>query len=177
MSLLTSRPTRWHLADPHATMRPMMRALSAVLAALCVVGLAACPPAAAPIEPVKPTQPTPPPDAPPAPVALDQDLPRLAERATKLYQEVAAAFAAAGENCTDATTRLSTLQKANADVIAANAKVLHDGRARALRMALEPHAEALDAAAKAIVDSKTMTKCSGDRTFTDTFDELVGAPP
>lgn len=154
----------------------MMRALSAVLAVLCV-GLVACPPAAAPVEPVKPTRPTPPPDAAPAPVALDQDLPRLAERATRLYQEVAAAFAASGENCADATSRLGTLQKTYADVITANSKVLHEGRARALRMALEPHAEALDAAAKAIVESKTMAKCSADRTFTNTFDELVGAPP
>lgn len=155
----------------------MMRALSVALAALCLVGLVACPPAAAPVEPVKPTQPTPPADAAPAPVALDQDLPRLAERATKLYQEVAASFAAAGENCADATTRLAALQKIYADVITANAKVLHDGRARALRMALEPHAEALDSAAKAIVESKTMATCSADRTFTNTFDELVGAPP
>ncbi len=155
----------------------MMRALSAVLAVLCVVGLVACPPAAAPVEPVKPTQPTAPPDAAPPPVPLDQDLPRLAERATKLYQEVAAAFTAAGENCSDATAKLGALQQTYADVIAANAKVLQEGRARALRTALEPHAEALDAAAKTIVASKTMAKCSADRAFTNTFDELVGAPP
>jgi len=163
--------------DLRATMLLMTRLNVAALGVLCVLVYSGCPPAATPVEPVKPTQPAPPPDAPPAPIALDQDLPRLAERATALYQEVAAAFAAAGENCADATTRLSALQKANADVIAANAKVLHEGRARALRMALEPHAEALDAAAKAIVQSKTMAACSADRTFTNTFDELVGAPP
>ena len=156
----------------------MMRALATGLAALCVVGLSACPPAAAPVEPAKPTQPTPPPpDAAPPPVALDQDLPRLAQRATTLYQEVASAFATAGVDCAAATTRLVALQQTYADVIAANAKILHDGRARELRAALEPHAEALDAAAKAIVDSPTMSKCSQDRTFTDTFDALVGAPP
>jgi len=156
----------------------MMRALAAGLAALCVVGLSACPPAAAPVEPAKPTQPTPPPpDAAPPPVALDQDLPRLAQRATTLYQEVASAFATAGVDCAAATARLVALQQTYADVIAANAKILHDGRARELRAALEPHAEALDAAAKAIVDSPTMSKCSQDRTFTDTFDALVGAPP
>lgn len=154
----------------------MMRALAATLAALCVVGLAACPPAATPPPPVKPTPPVAPPDAAPT-VALDQDLPRLAQRATSLYQEVAAAFASAGGDCPAATTRLRALQQTYADVVTANAKVLHDGRARELRAALEPHAETLDAAAKAIVDSKTMAACSPDRAFTDTFDELVGAPP
>ena len=157
-------------------MPPMKRACSSVLAALCTTGLAACPPAAAPVEPVKPTQPVAAPDAAPA-VALDQDLPRLAERATRLYQEVARAFASAGADCATATTKLRALQQTYGDVVAANAKVLHDGRARELRAALEPHAEALDAAAKAIVDSTTMSKCSPDRAFTDTFDELVGAPP
>jgi len=156
----------------------MMRALAVGLAALCVAGLAACPPAAAPQPPpAKPTQPTPTPDAPPPSGQLDQDLPRLAQRATLLYQEVASAFTSAGADCAAATTRLRALQTTYADVIAANAKILHDGRARELRAALEPHAEALDAAAKAIVDSKTMSTCSQDRTFTDTFDELVGAPP
>lgn len=154
----------------------MMRALAAGLAALCVVGLTACPPAAAPVEPAEPTQPIAPPDAAP-PVALDQDLPRLAERATRLYQDVAEAFATVGVDCAGATTRLRALQQTYADVVAANAKVLHDGRARELRAALVPHAEALDAAAKSIVDSQTMAKCSPDRAFTDTFDELVGAPP
>jgi len=115
------------------------------------------------------------PDAPTG--ALDQDLPRLAARATKLYQEVAAAFGAAGEDCAAATAKLGVLQTDYADVIAANAKVLHDGRARELRAALEPHAAELDAAAKAIVDSKTMRRCSPDRAFADSFDKLVGAPP
>jgi len=80
-----------------------------------------------------------------APGALDQDLPRLAQRATTLYQEVASAFATAGVDCAAATARLVALQQTYADVIAANAKILHDGRARELRAALEPHAEALDA--------------------------------
>lgn len=153
----------------------MKRAFSAGLVALCIVGLTGCPKATAPAEPVKPTQPAPTPDA--APVALDQDLPRLAARATQLYQKVAEAFASAGANCAAATSDLGALQLTYADVVAANAKVLHDGRARELRTALEPHAEALDAAAKAIVESTTMAKCSADRAFTNTFDELVGAPP
>lgn len=153
----------------------MMRALAVGLAALCGVGLAACPPAATPATLVKPPPPVAAPDAAPT-VALDQDLARLAQRATNLYQEVAAAFTSAGVDCPAATTRLRALQQTYADVVAANAKVLHDGRARELRAALEPHAEVLDAAAKAIVDSQTMATCSPDRAFTDAFDELVGAP-
>ena len=147
-----------------------------------VVLLAACP-SPAPAPPKPPNIKTagsgsaaPPPDAAP-PGALDQDLPRLAARATKLYQEVAAGFTAAGEDCPAATAKLGALQTEYADVIAANAKVLHDGRARELRAALEPHAEHLDAAAKSIVESKTMKKCSPDRAFADSFDKLVGSPP
>ncbi len=143
--------------------------------------LAACPkPAPAPKQPPPPTggsgSAAPPPDAAPT-GALDQDLPRLATRATKLYQDVAAAFTAAGEDCAAASAKLAALQTEYADVIAANAKVLHDGRARELRAALEPHATDLDAAAKSIVDSKTMKKCSPDRAFADSFDKLVGSPP
>ncbi len=157
-------------------MLPMMRAHVATLAALCVVGLTACPPAAAPVEPAKPT-PLVAILTPAPPVALDQDLPRLAQRATRRYQDVAEVFTLVGVDSPAATTRLRALQPTYADVVTANAKVLHDGRAGELRAALEPHAEALDAAAKAIVDSRTMTTCSPDRAFVDTFDELVGAPP
>ncbi|MBA3455960.1 MAG: hypothetical protein H0T42_22875 [Deltaproteobacteria bacterium] len=153
-----------------------MSRVVAALAALCVVALTACLPPTPAVPPAPPPR-TVAPAGPPPVVPLDQDLPRLAQRATKLYQDVAEGFAAAGVDCAAATTRLRTLQQTYADVVAANAKVLHDGRARELRAALEPHAETLDTAAKAIVDSPTMANCSPDRTFTDTFDELVGAPP
>jgi hypothetical protein len=63
-----------------------------------------------------------------------------------------------------------------ADVTAANAKVLHEGRARELKLALAKHDAKLDAAAKAIVGSQTMSKCTTDRAFTRAFDELVAAP-
>jgi hypothetical protein len=108
---------------------------------------------------------------------LDRDLPRLAERATRLYQDVVQVFASAGEDCAAATTKLAAMQKTYADVVAANAKVLHDGRAKELRVALEAHADDLDAAARSIVGSPTMKHCSPDHAFTDAFDELVGAPP
>ncbi len=107
---------------------------------------------------------------------LDRDLPRLATRSTQMYQEVAAAFVAVGEDCAAATAKLTSIQKSYADVMAAIAKVLHDGRARELRAALEPNADSLDGAAKSIVDSKTMRKCSPDRAFTAAFD-FIGAPP
>ena len=131
-------------------------------------------PAPAPAPPVTP------PVAPAVDAAvqtdLDHDLPRLASRSTQMYQDVAAAFVAAGEDCAAATAKLTAIQKSYADVMAAIAKVLHDGRARELRAALEPSADALDAAAKSIVDSKTMRKCSPDRAFTAAFD-FIGAPP
>lgn len=114
---------------------------------------------------------------PPAPVTLDRDYPRLAERATQLYRDVAGVFAVAGDNCPAATQKLAELQRAYADVVAANAKVLRDGRARELRAALASHEQDLDASAKAIVESPTMESCSQDVAFTDAFDNLVGAPP
>lgn len=129
-------------------------------------------------------QPRPPTNPPPTatldagpPLPLDRDLPLLAQRSTRLYQDVVAVFANAGGDCAAATTKLGALQTTYAEVVAANAKVLHDGRAREMRAALEPHADALDAAAKAIVESPTMSKCSPDHAFTDAFDNLVGAPP
>ncbi|MBA3463298.1 MAG: hypothetical protein H0T46_25305 [Deltaproteobacteria bacterium] len=154
----------------------MSRVWSVALVALSI--LTACPqPAPAPV-PLVPTPSTPVAVADAAPDGpLDLDLPRLAARATKLYQDVAVAFAEAGEDCAAAASKLAALQTAYADVVTANAKVLHEGRARELSGALEPHADALDTAAKAIVGSKTMSKCSPDRAFTDAFDNLVGAPP
>jgi hypothetical protein len=110
-------------------------------------------------------------------VTLDRDYPRLAQRATELYRDVAGVFAAAGDNCPAATQKLGELQRAYADVVAANAKVLRDGRARELRAALASHEEDLDASAKAIVESSTMESCSQDVAFNDAFDNLVGAPP
>ena len=154
----------------------MMRALAASSVALYAV--AACRSPTPPVEPAEPLPAAAVVDAGvPEQVSLDRDLPQLAARASKLYQEIAQAFATAGADCPGATTRLRALQQTHADVITANAKVLHDGRARELRAALEPHAEALDASAKAIVDSSTMRTCSQDRAFTDAFDELVGSPP
>jgi hypothetical protein len=134
-----------------------------------------------------PVQPAPPPDAAidaaivDAPLAangpLDRDLPRLALRSVALYEAVVATFRTAGADCGAATKRLGELRVEYADVTAANAKVLHEGRARELKAALVPHDDKLDAAAREIVGAQTMSKCTSDRAFTKSFDDLVGAPP
>lgn len=112
-------------------------------------------------------------DAPP----LDQDLPRLVERSLALYQDIAKAFAEAGDDCGVATARLRELTSRHREVVAANARVLHDGRARELRAALDPRSDAFDAAAAAVVQSPTMSRCAQDRAFVRAFDELVAPPP
>ncbi len=79
------------------------------------------------------------PDAPPVPSGpLDRDLDRLAERSVALYGDIVKAFEAVRENCPAAATRLDELSRTYADVIAANAKVLHEGREMQLKIALRP---------------------------------------
>ena len=112
-----------------------------------------------------------------APVTLDQDLAKLAERALALYEAVGAAFATAGENCAAATTALDELATTYGDVVAANAKVMKDHRAKELRAALAPHQDRFDAAAKAIMTSKTIAKCAPEKAFEHAFDRLMESPP
>lgn len=140
-------------------------------AALACSGRSSGPPPAPPAAHVVPA------DAAVDAVALDQDLPRLVERSLALYQDIAKAFAASGQDCAAATARLHDLTARYRDVVTANAKVLHDGRAKELRAALDPRSDAFDAAAAAVVQSPTMSRCAQDRGFTRAFDELVAAPP
>lgn len=112
-----------------------------------------------------------------APLALDQDLPRLAARAVKLYEDVGGALAASGDDCRAAATKLAELTAIYAAVVAANAKLLNDGRAIQLKVALRPYEVQFDAAAKAIMASTTLSACSQDPAFAKAFDELVGGPP
>lgn len=109
--------------------------------------------------------------------ALDQDLPRLALRSLAMYQDVAKAFAASGEDCAAVAGRLGQLAAAYRDVVAANAKVVHDGRAKQLQAALDPHGDAFDGSARAILRSPAMAKCSQDPAFAKAFDELLEPPP
>ena len=111
------------------------------------------------------------------PPGLDRDYEELAARAVKLYEGVAEAFAASGEDCAKATALLDELATANRDVIAANVKVLHEGRARELKQALAKNSDRLEPAAKAIVQSTTMTMCAHYPEFTKAFDDAVGMPP
>jgi ABC-type transporter Mla subunit MlaD len=115
--------------------------------------------------------------APADAAALDQDLPRLVDRSLVMYQDVAKALAASGDDCAAAAGKLRQLAGTYREVVAANAKVLHDGRAKQLRAALDPHSEAFDRSAQAIVSSPTMSACSQDPAFAKAFDELLEAPP
>jgi hypothetical protein len=108
---------------------------------------------------------------------LDQDLPRLVERAIAMYQDIAKAFAASGQDCAAATAKLGQLAGSYRDVVAANAKVLHDGRAKELKAALAPHADAFDAGARSLMQSATMSKCGQDAAFTRALDQLLEASP
>jgi hypothetical protein len=125
----------------------------------------------------QPSDAAPPPKPEPDALPLDQDYPRLAERAVKLYQEVAEAFRVAGEDCAAASAKLGELTAAYGDVVAANAKILHDGRAKELKQALGKYSEQFETAAKSIVQSPAMAKCYRDPAFTKAFDDLVGTPP
>lgn len=164
----------------------MLRVMSiaAVLAACSGrAPVPAAPPAPAAAVPAPPVASTladagPPPAAPdPANAApLDQDLPRLVERALAMYRDVAGALAAGGNDCAAASARLRELSGRYRDVVLANAKVLRDGRARQLRAALESHGDDFDAAAQAVVGSPIMAKCAPDPAFGKAFDELL-APP
>ena len=119
----------------------------------------------------------PPTDAAPDAAPLDRDLDRLAERSVKLYQDVVRTFEASGEDCAAAAVKLAELTKTYADVVAANAKVLHDGRAMSLKIALKRFDDQLDQAAKSIMQSKTLAACARDPAFARAFDALVAAPP
>jgi hypothetical protein len=107
--------------------------------------------------------------------ALDQDLPRLAERSVAMYRDVALALAG-GPDCAAATGKLRTLAAGYRDVVTAIARVLHDGRGKELRAALDPHSDAYDRSAQAIVTSPTMSRCAHDPGFAKAFDDLLDAP-
>lgn len=108
---------------------------------------------------------------------LDHDLPRLIDRSLAMYRDIAAALTTSGDDCAAATTRLGQLAATDRDVVTANAKLLHDGRAAELRAALEPHGEAFDVSARAIMQAPTLAKCAQDPTFAKAFDELFEARP
>jgi hypothetical protein len=111
-----------------------------------------------------------------APNALENDLPRLAERAVKMFSDMQAALAAAGEDCAAATAKLTAIADANADVMEANTKVLRAGREKmkAMREEVAKHQAELDASGAAIAASPAMAKCSSDPAFAKVIDRLGG---
>ena len=130
-----------------------------------------------------PTPPPPPPhavvDAAPPPVdaaPLDQDLDRPATRSLSLFVDIDRAFTATGEDCPAATTKLDDLATSYADVIDANAKVLHDGREMKLKLALRRYEDQFQTSAKAVMESKTLAACWQDAAFARAFDRLAGKP-
>ncbi len=158
----------------------MLRVMSIAAVLAACSGRASGPPAPKPPAPPAATAPADAGAPAPTPAAnatpLDQDLPRLVERALALYRDVAGALAASGNDCAAASARLRALSERYRDVVTANAKVLHDGRARQLRAALEAHGDEFDAAAQAVVQSPVMAKCASDAAFGKAFDDLL-APP
>jgi hypothetical protein len=146
-----------------------------VLAMIAACGHAAAP---APQQPVGTTHAAPL-DAPPAPKPLEDDLPRLADRAVQFYAQWQKALADAGQDCAAATQKIDEVADANADFIAANAKLVKQGHDKvvALRQALEPHAAELDASAKAIVQSAAMAACHDNAAFGHAVDRLQGDAP
>ena len=110
------------------------------------------------------------------PTALENDLPKLAERAVKMFADMQAALAASGEDCAAATTKLNAVADANADVIEANRKVMRGGRdkIKAMRVEVEKHQAELDASGTAIAASPAMAKCSGDPAFAKVVERLGG---
>ena len=118
------------------------------------------------------------PIAPDAPVALEDDPARLAALSTQMYQAIAKVFAEPSTDCAAIAAKLDVIIHDDAEVIAANAKVLHAGhqKIQALKAALEPHQAELDATAQTIGSSQTMKTCSSDPAFEKATDRLLGEP-
>lgn len=116
------------------------------------------------------------PDA--APRSLDDDLGKLAERSLAMYQAIAKLLGEPSTDCAGVAAKLDVITANNADVIAANAKVLHAGheKIQQLKAALEPHQADLDAAAQTIGASQTMKTCSSNAAFGKATDRLLGEP-
>jgi hypothetical protein len=114
-------------------------------------------------------------DAPPPP--LDRDPARLASRAVAMMQAVAAALSDSGEDCAAAATKLDAIRGEFADLLAANAKMLADGRKADLKAAIAPRQAELDAAATTVFATKAIAACVHDATFTRAFSLAMGGPP
>src|SRR4051812_49262265 len=122
-----------------------------------VIALAiACSAPPAPVTPERPhpvaVVPDAAPDAPPPP--LDRDPTRLAARAVDMMRAGAPAFADRGEDRGAAAAKLDAIRSDFADLLAANAAMLADGRRGELKAAIAPRQADLDAAATAVFGAK-----------------------
>ena len=96
----------------------------------------------------------------------------------KLQRDLVAALAAAGTDCARAADKVNAVADANADVIAANARIARAGhdKIELLRAARAPHADELDSTAAQIASAITASNCAGDAAFAKAFDRLEGPP-
>ena len=110
------------------------------------------------------------------PRTLADDLPALALRARQLYLDWAAAFADVNIDCATASSRVNALADKNADVAEANKAVFRAGheRVKAFRIELDKYEAEMMPAAKSIMESPIMARCSGDAAFARAIDRLQG---
>jgi hypothetical protein len=108
------------------------------------------------------------------PPPLDRDLPRLADRSVAMYRALSTALTQSGDDCAAGAAKLDALSSEYDDVVAANAKVLQEGRGSELRAALAPHEAELAQAAKQVMSSPAVAHCVQDAAFIAAFDRLVG---
>jgi hypothetical protein len=145
------------------------------LAVVAIVVVSCGHPSAPPATPVDTSSKGAPVDAPPKERPLDEDLPRLAERAVKMYQDWQRAFAEAGTDCAAAATKMNALADANADLIAANQRLTKAGheKIKAARAELDKHSAEIDPAAQAILQAPTMSACKSDPAFNKALERLA----
>jgi len=140
------------------------------LAIVIALGCGSHPPA------TEATRPPPPVDAAVDAAPLDHDLDRLAARSVEMFDALARVLGAAGDDCAGATVQLGQLEARYADVIAANARVLHDGRELQLKLALRHYDERFQAAAKRVMAAPVLVVCARDAGFTAAYERLAGPP-
>jgi hypothetical protein len=104
---------------------------------------------------------------------LDQDLNRLAERSAVLWDDILAVFSSNGEDCAAATSKLEAIATKHAEVIAANAKVFHEGRQAQLKIALRRFDERFNKAAQTVMQSKTIAACYENPAFRSALDQIA----
>jgi hypothetical protein len=138
---------------------------------LALVAAMACKSAPSP----SPAPPPPPrvveaPPPPPPPPPLDRDPSRLVDRLLAMFTDVPAALVGP---CDGVKAALAGLSDRYADVIAANAKVVSEGRAGELRAAIVARRDEVAAAGRAMMTALTKASCGSDPDFIAAFDKVA----